>query len=304
MSLRQIRYVIAIARAGSLSEAARHLHVSQPALTLQLRQLEARLGCALFARHARGVTLTEAGAAYLAEAQPAIAGLDRAEAAVSCLRDALPPAIALGLTPTAGGALMPWLLDPPPSGPTLLLREGLTHELLAALHAGDLDAACCYADAPRDATALYREEFILVGPPSLISSPCLSSSDQPLPVAALAGLPLVLGHANHPTRRFIDAAAAAAGIALAPVLEAEPAAVKRAMLIGRDLCAIVPPGLYHADIAAGRLAARRLDPPMQRTAWLVARPGAPPALTRHLLARLRPLVAAHIEAGTLGWHAP
>ncbi len=298
MSLRQIRYLIAIARAGSLSEAARHLHVSQPALTLQLRQLETRLGCALFVRHARGVTLTDAGTAFLAEAQPAIAGLDRAEAAVAALRDALPRAIALGLTPTAGGALMPSLLDPPPSGPALLLREGLTHELLAALLAGDLDAACCYADTPRDATALYCEEFILVGPPSLVSARA------PLPVAALAGLPLVLGHANHPTRRFIDAAAAAAGIALAPVLEAEPAAVKRAMLIGRDLCAIVPPGLYHADLAAGRLAARRLDPPLRRTAWLITRPGAAAALTRHLLARLRPLVDAHIAAGRLGWHAP
>lgn len=298
MSLRQVRYVIAIARAGSLSEAARQLHVSQPALTLQLRQLEARLGCALFARHARGVTLTEAGAAYLAEAQPAIAGLDRAEAAVAALRDVLPKAISLGLTPTAGGVLMPALLDPPPPGPALLLREGLTHELLAALHAGDLDAACCYADSPRDATALYREEFILVGPPALVGT------GGPLAVAALAGLPLVLGHANHPTRRFVDDAAAAAGITIAPALEAEPAAAKRALLIGRELCAIVPSGLYHADIAAGRLAGRRLAPPMRRTAWLVARPGAPAALTRHLLGCLRPLIAGHVAAGTLGWMAP
>ena len=61
MTLSQLRYFLAAIQAGSISKAAAQVRVAQPALSQQLALLEAEFGQALFVRHARGVTPTEAG---------------------------------------------------------------------------------------------------------------------------------------------------------------------------------------------------------------------------------------------------
>lgn len=62
MELRHLRYLIAVAETGSLTEAAeKRLHTSQPSLSRQIRDLEDQVGVALLTRSARGVVLTEAG---------------------------------------------------------------------------------------------------------------------------------------------------------------------------------------------------------------------------------------------------
>ena len=76
IELRLLRYVAAIAEAGTITAAAERLGLAQPPLTRQIRDLEGRLGVTLFERHPRGVTLTEAGEVFVAEAR---AVLERAE---------------------------------------------------------------------------------------------------------------------------------------------------------------------------------------------------------------------------------
>jgi DNA-binding transcriptional LysR family regulator len=83
MELRHLRYFVAAAAAENVSRAALKLHVSQPALSRQIRDLEEELGFALFERSAKSVRLTEAGRVFLAEAR---AVLQRAEDAVSSAR--------------------------------------------------------------------------------------------------------------------------------------------------------------------------------------------------------------------------
>ena len=61
MELRQLEYFREIASTGSINEAARHLNMSQPPLSYQIRQLENELNVKLFDRTSKGVTLTEAG---------------------------------------------------------------------------------------------------------------------------------------------------------------------------------------------------------------------------------------------------
>ncbi|WP_084773925.1 LysR family transcriptional regulator [Nonomuraea candida] len=78
MDLRYVRYAMAIARAGSLRRAAAALHIAQPTLSEQLRALEKEIGVELFSRSSSGVTLTEAGEAFLARATVALDAFERA----------------------------------------------------------------------------------------------------------------------------------------------------------------------------------------------------------------------------------
>jgi LysR family transcriptional regulator, nitrogen assimilation regulatory protein len=81
MELRQLRYFVAIAAAGSLSKASERLRIAQPALSLQLANLEAYLGTKLFERYNRGVRLTQSGTMLLQHAVTILKGVNDASAA-------------------------------------------------------------------------------------------------------------------------------------------------------------------------------------------------------------------------------
>lgn len=78
MELRQLRYFIAVAEAGSFTRAAEALGMQQPPLSQQIKALETELGFPLFTRHPKGVTLSVGGEVYLTEARRMLAGLQRA----------------------------------------------------------------------------------------------------------------------------------------------------------------------------------------------------------------------------------
>jgi DNA-binding transcriptional LysR family regulator len=78
MELRHLRYFIAVAEAEGFGRAAQHLHVAQPALSRQIRDLEAEMDVRLFQRLARGVRLTAAGTVFLQDAKRMIAELTKA----------------------------------------------------------------------------------------------------------------------------------------------------------------------------------------------------------------------------------
>lgn len=80
MSLDQLAAVVTIAEEGTVVRAARRLHISQPPLTRKLAALEDELGVRLFARNARGMTLTPAGEAFVSEAVGILAAVRRAAA--------------------------------------------------------------------------------------------------------------------------------------------------------------------------------------------------------------------------------
>jgi DNA-binding transcriptional LysR family regulator len=88
IELRHLRYAVAVAEAGQLSRAAARLHIAQPALSQSILRLEREIGAPLFERHARGVTPTPAGDAFLEHARAAIVASD---AAVSAARRSAHP---------------------------------------------------------------------------------------------------------------------------------------------------------------------------------------------------------------------
>jgi DNA-binding transcriptional LysR family regulator len=105
MELRQLRYFVAIVDHGSLSRAALVLHVAQPALTQQLRQLEDELGVQLLHRSAQGVLSTDAGKIFYEHAQAILKQVADAQAAVIQSAERPSGSVTLGLPHSISGAL-------------------------------------------------------------------------------------------------------------------------------------------------------------------------------------------------------
>ncbi|WP_433131857.1 LysR family transcriptional regulator [Micromonospora sp. CA-240977] len=105
MELRQLRYLVAIDEAGNLGRAAQGLHVSQPALSYALRNLEAEIGVQLFDRHAGGVTPTAAGRDVIAEARRTLRQVDRVTAVAQRHRRGQTGVLRVGFEASGAGEL-------------------------------------------------------------------------------------------------------------------------------------------------------------------------------------------------------
>lgn len=169
MDLKQITYFIAIAEKGSISAAAAHIRVAQPALSAQIANLEAELGVSLFSRHGRGVTLTAAGEAFLKHAHKIVAELALArQAAIDTART---PAgeVSVGLPMTTANLLTVPIVDAVRKRfPAIDLRivDGMSGDILAWLLEGRLDIAILYDSGrplPLAATPLVDDDLYLVG---------------------------------------------------------------------------------------------------------------------------------------------
>jgi len=145
MELRHLRYFVAVAEEGSLTDAAeRRLHTSQPSLSRQIRDLEYEVGAELLTRGARGVELTAAGRAFLDHARLALA---QADAAGEAARRAAQPGRTTFAIGFQTGYEVTWLAKA-----MRILRDGLDHievkitssyspDLADALVRGSLDVA-------------------------------------------------------------------------------------------------------------------------------------------------------------------
>jgi len=303
ISLRQVRYFVAVAKSGSFSAAAQIAHVSQPSLCVQMKQLEQEIGAKLLSRHARGVELTAAGTTFLPHATAALKEIKRAEEAIAALNASHVAEISLGVTPTSGRALVADLLRKCKENactPKLLFREGLSDELWKLVADGELDASFCYdpSEAPTmRIVPLYREDLFLVGPRNILAA--AAAVDR----TALGNFPLVLGYRGNRTRQFVEAAVRAAGADLGAVEEIEPRTLKRELLVRHGRCSIVPYGLFLDEIKSGELAARLIKPRLTRTVALLFNTSVPATAQHFLLAAVRSIVKLRIGERELGWRA-
>jgi DNA-binding transcriptional LysR family regulator len=158
LSLRQLRYVVAAADCGHVTDASKRLNVSQPSISSAIAELEAEVGVPLFIRHhARGVTLTPVGERVINEARLLLKhAQDFAQNAIE-LGDALKGEIAVGCFLTLAIRFMPGLLagfSQRHPGITVTLHEGDQEELLAMLQSGRIEFALAYGlSVPDDVQA-------------------------------------------------------------------------------------------------------------------------------------------------------
>ena len=169
-TLRQMEYVLAVARTGKFGEAARECGVSQPALSKQIQEAEAIAGGPLFERARPRALLTARGEIFVKRARRA---LDEAnmlfEAVHGCDRE-LGGELHLGVIPTIAPYLLPGLLgELREAYPSLIvvLHEAYTDEILAALGDGDLDLVLLAMPIEEQRLVgedLYNEPFALLAP--------------------------------------------------------------------------------------------------------------------------------------------
>ena len=111
IDLRQFRYFLALSEELNFGRAALRLHLSQPPLSRQIRLLEDRLGVDLFVRGSSGVTLSEAGAAFLPEVRKTLAQAERAVAAARNVRSAVGGQFVVGYTTVFDRSAIPDVFD-------------------------------------------------------------------------------------------------------------------------------------------------------------------------------------------------
>jgi LysR family hydrogen peroxide-inducible transcriptional activator len=183
LTLKQLRYVEALARHGHFGRAAEASAISQPALSMQIKDLEAGLGEKLFERSAREVRLTGFGEAFVVRARAILRAVDELGDLARASRDELSGRLRIGVIPTIAPYLLPTLignLATSHAGLDIHVRETMTPRLIQELGEGRIDTAIValpVSEASFTEVALFEEDFLLVRPHDQAREP-VPSADQ------------------------------------------------------------------------------------------------------------------------------
>lgn len=171
-TLRQLEYAVAVAEHRSFHEAAAACGVSQPGLSVQLRELEANLGVQLFERDRRGVLITREGQAVVDRARRLLLDTDELVATAQTLAHPLRGTLRLGIIPTVAPYLLPEVLPKVRKKHPdldLVLREQQTGDLVEALHRGALDLLVLALEADLGGAVtepIFKDPFVVAMPRS------------------------------------------------------------------------------------------------------------------------------------------
>ena len=152
MELRHLKYFVAVAEEQNVTRAAARLHVSQPPLSRQIRDLEDELGVALFDHGAKSVRLTEAGKVFLTEARTVLQRADDAVQTVKAVASGQRGEIHVGYAPSLAVVLLPRalkLFQESSPGVRVRLHDLSTQEMLRGLRGGKLNVALLVQVSPK-----------------------------------------------------------------------------------------------------------------------------------------------------------
>lgn len=195
MEIRHIRYFVAVAEHLNVRLAAGRLHVTQPAVSRQIHDLEDELGVQLFDRTARGLRLTEPGHAFLADSRKVLAMVEQAKRHAKLIGQGLTGQLRIGMVESAGwDGLIPRAIGEfQREAPAVSLQISplATPRQIEALQADELDAGVMYALEPLpetyEAVSLARHDVILAVPADASPPPTAT-----IRAAELNGQPFVL----------------------------------------------------------------------------------------------------------------
>jgi len=286
LNVDQLRTFAEVVEHQSFSAAAARLGVSQPAVSLQMRQLEKRFGVRLIERVGRRAAPTAAGVEFLTHARAVEAALDAAMEAMAPHAKGAAGRVRLGTGATACIYLLPPMLrDLRQRFPSLdiMVSTGNTPDMVRAVEENRIDVAFVTLPAAGrmlDVRPVLDDEFVLVAPRGM-------RLPREITAAELARLPLVQYEPGANTRRVVDEWAMRAGQALKPIMGLGSVEAMKE-LTGAGLGACVLPRMA----LRGRrepFAVRHLKPRLYRKLALVIRRDKP--LTKALREMVRAISA-------------
>ncbi|MBB4304596.1 LysR family hydrogen peroxide-inducible transcriptional activator [Rhodobium orientis] len=177
MTLKQLRYFDALARHGHFKRAAEACAISQPALSMQIKELEDGLGAVLFERNARQVRLTAFGEEVAERVNGILRSVDELADLARASRERLVGGLRIGVIPTIAPYLLPTLignLTRLHEGLQIHVRETTTSRLVAELAEGRIDTAIValpVSEPSLTEVALFSEDFVLVRPEAEADAP-------------------------------------------------------------------------------------------------------------------------------------
>jgi DNA-binding transcriptional LysR family regulator len=297
MDVRQLTAMVTVAEVGSVTRAAQLLHLVQPAVTRQIRTLEAELGVPLFDRTNQGMVLTPAGEVMLTRARRALRELERAAAEITPLPDVVTGIVTVGilesLVDLVAGRLSRVLRETHP-GIELRVLVGFSGYLQRWLDEGDVDLALLYnlEDTPALAvTPLLTESLWVLAP-----ADAGLQLDAPVPWAEVLTRPLVLPVAGHGLRALIDQARSSVLLEPQVILETNSMHLQKEMVSAGRGWTVLPAAGVAADVTTGAYSAAPVTAPETHRSVVLGlprsrrRPAAVTAVATELIGLTRSLV--------------
>ncbi len=272
MDLRQLRNFIQIVELSSITAAAEHLNIAQPALSRQVKALEEELSVPLLRRHGRGVMPTEEGIRLARRAKTILEDVKDLAADVSGNSKTLSGTVTLGLPPTVAEILATHMIERTMQVfPDVKLRivSGFSGHVQDWLLRGKIDLAVAYAgqkSASVAAQPIIIEQLFLIQPPDV------KDVDDGVPIDAQDALQdrLILPNPEHGLRARIDGIAHERRIDLNVVLEIDILPTMLAFVERGLGSTILPLVTVINHVRAGRLIARPIvRPTIDRTLVLM-----------------------------------
>lgn len=302
MEFRQLRYLVAIVDFGSISRASAQLNIAQPAVSIQMMNLEAELGTQLFVRSARGVIPTEAGVRFYKRARTLLARLDHLKSTTQesdfSSQFATPVSVGLPTSVTAkiGFRFVQRLQE---RFPTVQLRllEGLSGHVMELLLNNRLDIGVLFVNDPVVGLVqepLYEEELFLV-------SRVNGQSDAPVEFRDLAKRVLALPGKPHGMRHLIDSACERSGVKLNLLFNVDSLPMLRQIASSGMADVILPHSALGSDPKAEGLHVQTIvNPSLRRPVALCRASGVPRSRAVEAVEEmLRQVIREAAEVG--GW---
>jgi LysR family nitrogen assimilation transcriptional regulator len=275
MDIRSLRYFVTAATLKSISKAANHLHVAQPALSRLLKKLEKDLGVLLLHRDSRGVRLTEAGTWLLYKGENILRQVDELAEEVRARGKDPTGRVSVALIPSVATLFAPLLVKRMRERhPAISLRlsEGLTTSIVGGLLETKFDLGLIPAeklDAELVSVPLLTEPMFLVGPGAMKHA---AKNDSPLTMQQLARYPLLLPSRGNMLRDQIESAAKRNGVTLDVKEDVDSSLVTKRLVISGLGYTVHCYSFVHEEVERGQLFVRPLRIPGLSRQWSLVRP--------------------------------
>ena len=255
MEIRQLRAFVAIAESGTFTAGALRVHITQAAISMQIRQLESEVGARVFVRAPRHIILTEAGEHLLQRARLILREHDSALDEIAELAGAergrlrIGSASAMVLTDQLPKILKDLLKQHPAA--EITVTSGTSEALVEQILAGELDIA--FVSLPVDVRGIQTDRLSDDQLVAIASPRHALAKERTISAYTLAGEKLILGERGGNTRRLIDQFFAQAGVTLHVSMElSRQAAIRR--MVEEDMgVGIVPLQSVQEDVEKGKL---------------------------------------------------